>query len=395
MKNNKCCSYTIDKDYIIKIRREIHMYPELEFDLPKTTALVRRELDSMGIPYTERYGKSSIVATMNGDKKGFTIGIRADMDALPITEINDISYKSKNPGKMHACGHDAHTAMLLGAAKALKLIENELSCCVKLIFQASEEGRVSGAKCMVEDGIMDDIDIIIGLHIESLLQAGYVGVYPGDSMASSRIITVEFFGKSAHATLPHSGKDALAMAVRAYQDIYLLTSREIDPFAQYVCSISSLVSDSVHNVIPDYSILKISVRTFDEKLDEHIFNQISKVSNQAAVAFGGQVKVNDVLKAHVVYNDPIISEKIIESAIKVVGEDKIAEVPKKMSSEDFSYFLTNKPGVFFRLGTRNPEKGVVGLVHNSNFMIDEDALPIGSQVFVQFVIDNMKGIDYK
>lgn len=395
MKNNECCSYTIDKDYIIKIRREIHMYPELEFDLPKTTALVRRELDSMGIPYTEKYGKSSIVATMNGDKKGFTIGIRADMDALPITEINDISYKSKNPGKMHACGHDAHTAMLLGAAKALKSIENELSCCVKLIFQASEEGRVSGAKCMVEDGIMDDIDIIIGLHIESLLQAGYVGVYPGDSMASSRIITVEFFGKSAHATLPHSGKDALAMAVRAYQDIYLLTSREIDPFAQYVCSISSLVSDSVHNVIPDYSILKISVRTFDEKLDEHIFNQISKVSNQAAVAFGGQVKVNDVLKAHVVYNDPIISEKIIESAIKVVGEDKIAEVPKKMSSEDFSYFLTKKPGVFFRLGTSNPEKGVVGLVHNSNFMIDEDALPIGSQVFVQFVIDNMKGIDYK
>lgn len=392
MYNPKNCTYTIDKDYIIKIRREIHMYPELEFDLPKTISLVKRELDYMEIPHTDKYGKSSIVATINGGTNKFTIAIRADMDALPITEINDIPYKSKHPGKMHACGHDAHTAMLLGAAKALKSIESQLSCCVKLIFQASEEGRVSGAKYMVEDGVMDDIDIIIGLHIESSLLAGFVGSLPGDSMASSRIITVDFFGKAAHATLPHSGKDALAMAVKAYQDIYLLTSREIDPFAKYVCSISSLVSGSTHNVIPDHSKLKISVRAFDAKVDEHIFNQISKVCNQAADAFGGQVKINNILKAHVVVNDKLINDKLIKSAIKVVGENKIANIPQKMSSEDFSYFLTKKPGVFFRLGTRNPEKNIVALVHNSNFMIDEDALPIGSQVFVQFVVDNMNGI---
>jgi len=145
--------YQIDKDYIIKLRREIHEYPEVDFELPKTIAVVKRELEALGIPYTEKYGKSSVVGYINPQKKGFTIGIRADMDALLINEINDIPYKSKVEGKMHACGHDAHTAMLLGTAKALKALEDQINCRVMLLFQPSEEGRQSGAELMVRDGI--------------------------------------------------------------------------------------------------------------------------------------------------------------------------------------------------------------------------------------------------
>lgn len=392
MESIENCVNTIDKNYIIRLRREIHMNPEVGFELPNTIALVKRELDAMDIPYTEEYGKSSVVATINGDCKGFTIGIRADMDALLITETNDISFKSRIPGKMHACGHDAHTAMLLGTGKSLKSIEKELTCRVKLLFQPNEEGEDSGAKYMVEDGVMDDIDVILGLHVENWLESGSVGVCPGISMAASRPITIEFFGKSAHATLPQSGHDALAMAIKVYNDINLTLAREINPFAEYVCSIGSLHSGTSHNIIADHAVLQISVRTYDTSLDKYIFDKISMLSHQAASTFEGTAKIKSELKAYPINNDPIISNKVIESAIKVVGRDRIATMPKKMSSEDFSFYLTKRPGVFFRLGTRNVKKGYVTMPHNNDFMIDEEALPIGSKTCVQFVIDNMSGI---
>ena len=174
------------KDYIISLIHEIHEFPEIGFELPKTIAVVKRELEKLGIEYTEKYGESSVVATINPEKRHFTIGIRADMDALLIQEKTELSFKSKIDGQMHACGHDAHTAMLLGTAKALKKMENELSCRVMLIFQPSEEGIRSGAEELVRGGVMDEIDVIVGLHIENWLTSGYIGVCAGSSMASSR-----------------------------------------------------------------------------------------------------------------------------------------------------------------------------------------------------------------
>ncbi|MEA4848818.1 MAG: M20 family metallopeptidase, partial [Clostridiaceae bacterium] len=303
MQDIKDCVQTVDKDYIIRLRRELHMRPEVGFDLPNTIALVKRELDSMNITYTEKYGRSSVVAEINGDYKGFTIGIRADMDALPITETNDIPYKSMIPGKMHACGHDAHTAMLLGTAKVLKSVEKKLDCRIKLLFQPCEEGEDSGAKYMVEDGVMDDIDIIIGLHVENWLESGHIGVCPGVSMAASRPVTIEFFGKTAHATLPQSGHDALAMAVKAYNDIQIMLAREIDPFARYVCSVGSLHAGTAHNIIADHAVMQISIRTYDTSLDKFIFNKICKLSHQAADFFGGTAKIESDLKAYPIVND--------------------------------------------------------------------------------------------
>lgn len=383
-----------DAEYIVDIRREIHKHPEIGFDLPNTVSLVKQELEKIGIEYTEKYGRSSIVATINNNCKKFTIGIRADMDALPIKETNNIPYKSLIDGKMHACGHDAHTAMLLGTAKALKRAKEKLNCRVKLLFQACEEGGSidSGAALMVADGVMDDIDVILGLHVENWLDSGCIGVCIGPSMAASNPIDIEFFGRTAHATLPHTGNDALAMAVKTYNNIEIMLAREIDPFAKYVCSISTLNAGYTNNVIAGHSIMKLSLRTYDMELNDFIEGKIKMIANNAAEEMGGTVKITSGIRSYPIFNNPIISEKLVEAAKKAVGEDKVVSMPPKMSSEDFSHYLTKKPGVFFRLGTRNKEKGCITLPHNNDFMIDENAFINGCLTFVQFVLDNMEGI---
>ena len=382
-----------DKNYIISLRRELHQYPEIGFDLPKTIALVKRELDSLGVAHTEKYGESSVVAVINPDKSNFTIGIRADMDALLINETNDIPYKSRIPGQMHACGHDAHTAMLLGTAKALKAIEDQLACRVMLVFQPSEEGVRSGAEALVQGGLMEEIDIIIGLHIENWLESGTVGVCKGSSMASSRNFKLEFFGRTAHATLPHTGNDALAAAVNAYTGIQAMLARKINPFSKYVCSIGKLAGGTTQNVTADYVEMLGTIRTFDMQLDAMLIKGIEEIADHAAQEFGCRAELTTSLKALVVYNNPYISDLVLSSAEKVIGEGNTVHMPEKLSSEDFSQYLTKKPGVFIRLGTRNAEKGCTTLPHNNDFMLDEDALPAGTDTCVQFVLDNMNGID--
>ena len=382
----------VDKDYILSLRHELHEYPELEFDLPRTLSVVRRELDALGIPYTEQYGKSSIVGYLNPDCQGFTIGIRADMDALPLTEKTDLPYASKISGVMHACGHDAHTAMLLGTAKALKTLENQLTCRVLLVFQACEEGSDSGAREMVNDGLMEEIDAIIGMHIENWLEVGTVGVGEGACMAASHPIHIEFFGKTAHASLPQSGANALAMAVTTYNGINTMLATRIDPFAKYICCVGQLTAGHTDNVIPDYAQMKISLRSYEPELESFIVENIRPIAESAAAAQGGTVAFHHETKALPVVNHPVVRQAVLESAAKVVGQANLAPMPIKMSSEDFSFFVDKKPGAFIRLGTRNAAKGCVTLPHNNDFLLDEDALPIGSQVCVQFVLDHMGGM---
>ena len=379
----------VDQDYVVALRREIHEYPEIGFDCPKTLAVVRRELDKLNIPYTEELGKSAIVAALRPDKAHYSIGIRADMDALPLQEKTGLPYSSKIDGQMHACGHDAHTAMLLGTAKALKSVEDALDCRVLLVFQPYEEGT-QGAKALVADGLMDHIDVIIGLHVENWLEVGTIGVCPGESMAASTPITVEFFGKTAHATLPHTGKDALAMAVSAYNNIQLMLAREMDPFKKWVCSVGQLTAGTTHNVISDHATMKLSLRTYEVALNNYIEGRIEQICAQAAESFGGTYTYKGGMSAYPLYNDPELSKEVLASAAKVVSEENIVTMPPKMSSEDFSWYLTKKPGVFIRLGTRNAEKGCVTLPHNNDFLIDEDAFHLGCKTCVQFVFDHMR-----
>jgi len=382
-----------DKDYIINLRREIHEYPEIGFELPKTIALVKRELEKVGIEYTEKYGKSSVVGIINPHKSNFTIGIRADMDALLIEEKTDLSFKSKIKGHMHACGHDAHTAMLLGTAKVLKEMEDNISCRVMLIFQPSEEGIKSGAEEMVKSGLMEEIDVIIGLHIENWLESGKIGVCAGSSMASSRSFRIDFRGRTAHATLPQTGRDALAAAIRTYNNIQYMLGREINPFSKYVCSVGKLEGGTTQNVIAGHAYMLGTIRTFDMELDGFLIRRIEEIAKNTAGETGVEAVVETSLKAYVVYNNPYLSKLVLESAKKVA--DGIQEMPEKLSSEDFSQYLTKKPGVFIRLGTRNEKKGCVTLPHNNDFLIDEDAFVKGSDTCVQFVLDYMKGIDMK
>lgn len=380
-----------DKEYIINLRREIHEYPEIGFDLTKTIALVKRELDKLGIEYTEKYGESSVVAIINPKNTHFTIGIRADMDALLIEEKTDLPFKSKTKGQMHACGHDAHTAMLLGTAKALKEMEDKISCRVMLVFQPSEEGIRSGAQELVKGGLMDEIDVIIGLHVENWLQSGKIGVCFGSSMASSRTFRVDFKGRTAHATLPQTGADALAAAVRTYNNIQYMLGREINPFSKYICSVGKLCGGTSQNIVADHAYMLGTIRTFSMELDDFIIKRIEEIAKNTASETGVEAILETSLKAFVVYNNPYISQLVLESAKKVAQE--IQEMPEKLSSEDFSHYLTKKPGVFFRLGTRNEEKGCITLPHNNDFMIDEDAFTIGTDTCVQFVLDNMNGVD--
>lgn len=381
------------EEYVIDLRREIHMYPEVDFDLPRTVALVKRELEAIGIPYTEKYGKGSVVGYINPEKEGFTIAIRADMDALRLQERVDVPYRSKNDGYMHACGHDAHTAMLLGVAKVLKSMEQGLECRVKLLFQPSEEGVKSGSVMMIEHGVLDDVDIIIGQHVTNSLDVGVMGVCPGESQASSRHFKIEIVGKSAHAAQSHTGIDALAVAVRLYNAIQLILNREISPMERYLCSIGTLNAGTTHNNVADHAVMTGTIRTFNTELSGFIFGRMEQIAKGLAEETGAKITVEGPLKSVPVYNNPYLSELVMASMRRVVGEENTRYFPAGMGSEDFSRYGEVVPAVFFRLGTRNTAKGIASSAHHDDFTIDEAALIGGVKTMIQFVLDNQKGID--
>ena len=385
--------FSVDSDYIVKNRRQLHMYPETDFDMPRTVALIKQELEAMGIPYTEQYGEGSVVGYINPDCKKFTIGIRADTDALNMDEVNDIPYKSRIPGKMHACGHDAHTAMLLGAAKALKEMENTLDCRVLLVFQPSEEGVKSGARMMLDNGIEDEIDVIIAQHVSPELEIGEIGLIYGYANACSRHFSIEITGKSAHAAAPHTGIDALAIAMRMYNAIQLIGMREVNPRDNIVCSVNKLEAGTTHNVVAAQAVMKGTIRTFDLDVSRFLIERIEKIGKGLAEETGATITVHGPLKSACVYNNPYLAERMHKTAEKVVGAENVKIVPRRYGSEDFSLFGQVIPAAMFRLGVGNKEKGIISKVHYRDFMLDEDALQIGAKTLVQFVVDHQSGID--
>lgn len=385
--------FSVDKDYMIKIRRAIHEYPETDFDLTRTVALVEDELTKMDIPFTEKYGKSSVVGYINPENDKFTIAIRADMDALNMQEKTNVEYKSKIDGKMHACGHDAHTAMLLGTAKYLKSIEKDLNCRVKLLFQPSEEGAESGAMMMVANGVMDDVDIIIGQHIEGSMNVGTLAVCKGFSQASSRNFKIEIFGRVAHSTTPHTGIDALALAVKVYTELQFMLAREINPVTQVVCSVGQLQAGNSQNNIAEYAVMQGTIRAYDMKDDEFVYSRMQSIVKSVCEQVGADYKITAPMKCVSVYNNPYLSDLVWSAMEKVVQKDNVKVMKPKLGAEDFSRYLEVKPGALFRLGVLNPEKGIIADAHEENFNIDEDALEYGAKTFIQFVLDNMNGID--
>lgn len=383
----------IDNSYIVALRRELHENPELGFELPRTVAIVKRELDKIGIPYTEKYGRSSIVAEINSEKL-FTIALRADMDALPIKEETGLEFASKIEGQMHACGHDAHTAILIATIKELYDMRDEIDCCVRFIFQPSEECPESGAKMMVENGVMDGVDVIVGLHVGGC-ESGEIGVHAGPFMAASRPFKIEFFGRSTHAATPHRGHDALAAAVRAYTLIKMMMSTELSALERYVCSIGKLNSGTAQNIIPGYAEMMGTIRTFNLDIDKFIIDRIYGIAESIEREMQVECKITTHLKSPVVYNDPEVTSLVRAAAEKVVGKDKTVEVDVRLGAEDFAFYGECAPAMFLRLGAHDEARGFNSNAHNSNFSIDEDVLHLGAETFVQFVLDNMDGKNFK
>lgn len=376
-----------DKQYIIRMRRELHQIPEIGFDLPKTLAVVRRELDAMGIPYTESFGTSSIVATLNEGVGSKTIAIRADMDALPVQEETGLPFASKHPGKMHACGHDCHTAMLLGTAKKLKEMEKDIRCCVKFIFQAAEEGP-GGAKGICDDGLMDLVDTVIGCHIYPDRPTGTIALNKVCQSAGSHGFRIYLKGKSCHVAKPHQGIDAIAMAMRVYSDIQIMRARELNPFDPVVLGIGEIHGGHTNNVICDEVMMHGTIRTHCNDLDEYIYQRIMEIAHSVASDMGGSAVVETVKFYPVLINDPNISDSVIRAAETVVGKDMIKEAPLTMGAEDFAYYTLYKPCAMFGLGAMPADGNCVPL-HNKKMTINEDVLDVAPNVFIQFVLDNM------
>ncbi len=380
--------------YARSIRRELHEYPELGFDLPKTLAVVRRELDAMGIPYTEKYGRSAIVATINEEKSHFTIGLRADMDALPVQETTDLPYKSKIDGQMHACGHDIHTANLLAVAKKLKDMEKDISCRVMLLFTPAEEYITPGCKELAESGVMDEIDCIVACHVRTGLEVGSVSVLEGPINANSMGFTVDFYGTTSHAYLQHRGKDAISMAVQAYCAMEMMAAKEIDPAEQVILNIGAIKGGMTNNVICDHCWMFGSSRAHSDEISEKLITRIREICEGVAAMSGGRAEVKVTKFLPYVLNEKTMSNRMRTCAEKVLGAEKVGTRKRTMGGEDFGFLCRKKPGVMFDLGTRNDDPATALPLHNAGVVFDEGCFETGINVFVQFVLDNMDGIEF-
>lgn len=375
-----------DYEYAVACRRHLHRHPETLFDLENTVAFVRGELDQMGIAWSQA-GPSSVTAWIGPENAEARIGLRADMDALPIQERTELDYASEVPGKMHACGHDAHTAILLTVARILKRREAELKARVKLLFQPSEEGEISGAKSMVEHGAADDVDCVLATHCDNDVPVGKIGVRSGDYMAACNPITIVFRGKTAHATLPEQGVDAIAMAWEAYGALQEIAAQEAGEDTIYIFGMNYFHGGTAHNVISDRCELKISFRYYDQDFAARVEKRCLAKCREIAIRFGGSVEPQWYCSAPPVYNDPKLTTRFTQ-AVENVLPGQVIQLALRKSTEDFSWFLQKKPGLLFRFGTRNEETGCTTLAHCSDFRMDERGMQYAAEAFLSFVLDS-------
>ena len=381
--------------YAIDLRHELHQCPEIGYDLPKTLAIIRRELDTNGIEYTESFGKSSIVATINPEQTGLTIGLRADIDALPMQEETDLPWKSKIDGQSHSCGHDIHCANLLATGKWLKDHVSQLQCRVKLLFTPAEEYVEPGCKQLAENGVMDDIDFAIACHADPSYLVGTIGLSAGGQGSNSMGITIEFFGTAAHATAQKRGKDAITMAVQAHQAMHTMVCKEMLPQEARMLNIGSIHGGNTNNIICDYCTMFASARTFTDEGSQFLLDRITQIAEGVATMNGGSAKVTMKKLLPYMDNDPTVTKAVYATAAKALGEDKIRPRDRKLGGEDFGFLARKKPCVMFRLGTKNPENpATAGALHSAKVQFDDGCFETGLTVMTQFVLDNMNGLSF-
>ena len=372
---------------MIRLLRDIHRYPELGFQDVRTAALVADKLNEIGgINIKTGVGITGVVGEM-GDNEGPTIAIRADMDALPIHEENDVPYQSQHDGIMHACGHDAHTAILLGAAQLLRqdMIENEWRGNIRLLFQPSEEAfdenGVSGATAMIEDGALDGVDAVIALHVWSTNPAGEVYLQDGMSLAAVDSFDAWVRGDGGHGAYPHSGSDPLAMLAPILSALYAIPSRRINPLSPSVVSLGQIEGGTIHNVIPNQVQLKGTIRSFDSEVRDQLWREIERAL-KLSEELGGSYELNITKGYPAMYNDPQVNQWLRTVVNDLAGAATTQELPFGMGAEDFAYMTQQKRGAMFMLGAAIAD-GIERNHHTAGFDIEESVLPLGAAVLAE------------
>ncbi len=363
-------------------RREIHRHPELTFTEHRTAGLVNATLTDLGIQTETEVAKTGVVGHIQGGT-GPTVGLRADMDALPIQEINGTDFDSTRPGIMHACGHDAHTAMLLGAATILKGLADEgrLPGSIRLLFQPSEEASdtegKSGGMRMVEEGALKGLDAVFGLHVDPFHEVGSVATRSGPMMASADMFELTIRGSGGHAARPHTTIDPIALSAHVINAIQQVVSRRLDPLDPGVITIGTIHGGTVNNVIPDTVTMTGTIRSFSERGRALLRSELEKAVH-VIEPLGGQVEYTLYPGYPPTVNSEEATAVMVAATSDLLGAEQVKEAPMTMGAEDFSYMAQSAPGSFLRIGTHNPSWDRFYPVHRADFRMDEDALPVGS-----------------
>lgn len=365
-------------------REHIHANPELSYEEFETMEFVSQVLTKIGIPHQKGVGKTGVVGIITNDKheaNAEAIGLRADLDALPIIEQNDVPYKSKVEGKMHACGHDVHTSILLGAAEILFELKDELEHPVKLIFQPGEEKNPGGATYMINDGVLENpiVKEMYALHVFPNMPVGKLGFKEGLYMASCDEIYVTINGKGGHGATPHACIDPIFIGANIITSIQEIVSRKCDPKIPCVLSFGHFEALGATNVIPSKAYLKGTFRTMNEAWRSEALVLIQNSIQKIAEASGGSAEVEISKGYPYLENNPAVTSSMRNKAIVLLGSENVDDLPIRLTSEDFSYYSQEVPVCFFRLGVRNEEKGIIHGVHHPLFNIDDNALIIGMQ----------------
>jgi hippurate hydrolase len=357
------------------IRRSIHQWPELGFKEDKTSELISASLKKLGINHQTGIARTGVVARLITNEKAPTVALRADMDALPITEDTGLSFTSQNPGVMHACGHDGHVALILGAAALLK--ENPPEGNVVFIFQPAEESE-GGAKPMIEQGALDGVNVIFGSHIEGHYQVGEIGIKSGVHTSYTDYFEIRVTGKGGHAARPHEAIDAVIISSQLITNLQTIISREIDPVYPAVITIGYLRSGSVYNAIADKAVLKGTVRTTDETVRTQISDKIRRTASSMAALNDAEIKVIFKPGYPPVINEETATKFAIRVSERLVGRERTIAIPfPSLGGEDFSYFLQQVPGCFVRFGAAKEDHQLM-LSHSPKFDFDEEVLSVGA-----------------
>ncbi|QNK42028.1 amidohydrolase [Caproicibacter fermentans] len=379
------------ESYVIEKRRYFHQHPELSWEEENTTNTIEAELKDMGIE-TKRYSKTGVTGMIHGGKPGKTVALRADIDALPIQENAEVPFRSLNPGKMHACGHDCHISMLLGAAKILTEIRDELEGDVKLIFQPAEEAG-NGAEYMVKEGVMDGVDAVMGMHIFAVMRGPKINVQEGSRMAAAASFKIIVKGAAAHGSTPHLGTDAIAAASSIVMNLQSYVSRMNDPLSPLVVTVGTIHGGDRFNIIPQRVEMEGTLRTFSRKTADDAQDVLRRIAQQTASVFGATAELEYAKFTDPVSNDDALLNRVAhDAAVGLYGEDGIIPVEKLTGSEDFCYYMEKAPGYFAFLGAGNPDIGAVYSNHSDKFKVDEAALRHGSAFYARFACDYLKAV---